>query len=493
MEHIKVNLVPGGVPSICHVSQYDDGRSIMIHLYNGDSVYTLAGTEIVKVKVIRRDGVTNEYSVTNTSDSYIILDTTFDMCLCAGYSECKVVITNGSTVIGSADFKMYVEADIYSDGRVIRTASGQIANFETNLTDDLLALDVNIEPVQDLHGYDYPWPAGAGKNMAYFSDDNLNSTRGASVTYDDTYNDVKITSTAAWTRAVFEIPCPENTTVTVSFKGSCTSNYKRVQFFPNANLSSQYKNITITDQEALYSTTFTTNAGTDTIYVCFYTATEIVGGDMIIKDFQIEKRSSASAFNPYVNVCPITGRSSITINRAGSDMEPVAPTPITIQIGQTVYKGVFYAVLNKILVTHVLIDIGTVNWNKPNNAKYFITAADFEVDPKGTAVDSYSNDISSHYKGDRYSNIVNGTVPSGFTIPSTVKRLYLYDQTKKDLTAQEFKAAMSGVVIVYEISEPYYIDVAGSVSIPTLNGVNNVFSDAGNTKVEYYDKVYPGG
>ena len=42
-------------------------------------------------------------------------------------------------------------------------------------------LEINIDPVQDLHGYDYPWPAGGGKNLV---DSSQFSPSSAHVTVD---------------------------------------------------------------------------------------------------------------------------------------------------------------------------------------------------------------------------------------------------------------------------------------------------------------------
>lgn len=50
-------------------------------------------------------------------------------------------------------------------GMLVDTASGSIASFVPDSTiPALLGVSVDIEPVQDLHGYDSPWPAGGGKN-----------------------------------------------------------------------------------------------------------------------------------------------------------------------------------------------------------------------------------------------------------------------------------------------------------------------------------------
>ena len=50
-------------------------------------------------------------------------------------------------------------------GALIDTASGSIASFVPDATvPTVKGLTVDVEPVQDLHGYDSPWPAGGGKN-----------------------------------------------------------------------------------------------------------------------------------------------------------------------------------------------------------------------------------------------------------------------------------------------------------------------------------------
>ena len=48
----------------------------------------------------------------------------------------------------------------------VDTASGTIASFGDGADDiPVKNLAVNIEPIQDLHGYENPWPAGGGINI----------------------------------------------------------------------------------------------------------------------------------------------------------------------------------------------------------------------------------------------------------------------------------------------------------------------------------------
>ncbi|MBQ5757790.1 MAG: hypothetical protein IIV93_04665, partial [Clostridia bacterium] len=48
---------------------------------------------------------------------------------------------------------------------ILNSASGSIASFSDGSASPVTALSVAIDPVQDLHGYDNPWPAGGGKNL----------------------------------------------------------------------------------------------------------------------------------------------------------------------------------------------------------------------------------------------------------------------------------------------------------------------------------------
>lgn len=56
-------------------------------------------------------------------------------------------------------------ADKFLNAFPVDTASGSVASFSDGAELPLKSLTVNIDPVQDLHGYDSPWPAGGGANL----------------------------------------------------------------------------------------------------------------------------------------------------------------------------------------------------------------------------------------------------------------------------------------------------------------------------------------
>ena len=109
MEVIKLNLIPNGASPVAHASQYDEGRSIRFDLFEGAEVYTLDGTEVLECDIKKPDGNIVTVAVTNTSDSYIEVETTLQMCACAGNSFGKIKITKGAKVIGTLNFILAVE------------------------------------------------------------------------------------------------------------------------------------------------------------------------------------------------------------------------------------------------------------------------------------------------------------------------------------------------------------------------------------------------
>lgn len=161
MEQIILNLVPGGVSPVCYVSQYDVGRKIRLHLRNGSDPYVLSGAETVTATIRKVSGEELIYDIANTSASYVDLIVNYDATDVIGESVCELIITESGLRIGSANFKMRIDPDVYSGDQKLEVVSATSENpdlsFETNVEENLLELKAGFSPVQDLHGYDSPW------------------------------------------------------------------------------------------------------------------------------------------------------------------------------------------------------------------------------------------------------------------------------------------------------------------------------------------------
>lgn len=111
METIKLNLIPGTISPVVHVSQYDVGRVFRCLLFEGSSEYVLSN-ETITIYVRKPDGklVTAEVTVTSGA-KYVDISTTQQMDAVAGKNICELKISKGAAVIGTINFYMEVERD----------------------------------------------------------------------------------------------------------------------------------------------------------------------------------------------------------------------------------------------------------------------------------------------------------------------------------------------------------------------------------------------
>lgn len=141
MEIININLIPGLNNPVCHVSQFDVGRTIRLNLYEGSSVYTLSGTEIIKLNIRKPDNTVLVRDITNTSSTYVTFNTTEQMCPLPGDNICELSITSGNTIIKSINFLMRVEKDPLYKG--VETESA-IENLDSQIADAVSHMTFNF-------------------------------------------------------------------------------------------------------------------------------------------------------------------------------------------------------------------------------------------------------------------------------------------------------------------------------------------------------------
>jgi len=176
-------------------------------------------------------------------------------------------------------------------------------------------LVVNIEPVQDLHGYDSPWPAGGGKNLFDIDRWTDASSYPGSGAYSYHYSDL--------------VQLEPNTTYAASAIGSAVSatTYLVVQTYTNGEewnaAGSAIANI-IQNGAPQSSKTFATGE-TGRVRYGYRVASSAEPSEelALIKatiKIQIEEGSAVTAWTPYSNICPITGWDSVKIFRRNQNL-----------------------------------------------------------------------------------------------------------------------------------------------------------------------------
>lgn len=104
----KLNLIPGGIPPIVHVSQYDVGRPLAFELYDGLSAATIEAGTVIDIRATKPDGTGFEYACT-WLNNIVSIATQTQMTVCSGSIECELHLVKESQEIGTANFILEVE------------------------------------------------------------------------------------------------------------------------------------------------------------------------------------------------------------------------------------------------------------------------------------------------------------------------------------------------------------------------------------------------
>ena len=186
------------------------------------------------------------------------------------------------------------------------TYTGDVVQFDVITGASITSLSTTLSPIQDLHGYSNPWPAGGGVNVL---DDNIKWTAG---TYHglqlSTQNGYEYTLTGTATEGgtiITNIIAREDAVILPP--GTYIGNAGTYQLMDAAGnfLKNQYGGTPFTRNESFY---------VGMVYI------EIVSGRTynITKFIGLAKGSTAlTAYSPYSNICPISGRTGLNVYRTG--------------------------------------------------------------------------------------------------------------------------------------------------------------------------------
>lgn len=211
------------------------------------------------------------------------------------------------------------------------TASGSIASFEAKAGDAVKSLLADIEPIQDLHGYDKPWVGGAGKNklnclVATIKSKNTGGTwsgnaytfRGVTYTLNSAdgvvVDSIKAVGTASGGNAYLLVGFGNiaDSLSLVSGTQYIVSNGASVGTVSYYDGSSSH-----TGNQS-YTFTWDGNSGAN------FTVGVASGSTVNTVYYPMIRLSSVSdaTYEPYSNICPISGYDSVVVSRTGKNLLP---------------------------------------------------------------------------------------------------------------------------------------------------------------------------
>lgn len=295
---------------------------------------------------------------------------------------------------------------------------------------------IKLEPQQDLHGYTKPWVGGVGKNKLPLKVSSLKSMNSSGTWSGSVYTKGGLTFSA-------ETNDGENVNV-ININGSAS---ERIVFYLNSRFSppsGQYtlsktaNTSSISMVASAYNNTtwvktltqFSGGSGTFTIDYDGYDRIEIYiliqSGTTIsnVKFYpQLELGSIATDFEPYTNICPITGWSQIQLARMNKNLLPFDIDTIkSLNPGGT-WNGNTYSRYGVSVTVNSDGTYNVVTSSSPSGTFIFFLG---EYSAKGLILNGCPSDgsdskykLQSFYSGAQYNDY-----GSGVTIPDDLVRSF---------------------------------------------------------------------
>ena len=236
--------------------------------------------------------------------------------------------TNGHIEIDDVDTTVYddtavttaidnIEDELSTD---YATVEGNPINFSTLSAQKSKSTILSVEPIQDLHGYDKPWVGGAGKNLVVPKEAGTYTSADVTIIMaeDGTFSAYgQFSGTAFLGYPVGALTLPAGTYKFNGQNGADSTNHKATLQLYNLGTSIQITNL---DNDIDYEFTLSETTNLEVRFgrrVGF----NIPQSSPITMKPMVRLASIAdSSFEPYENICPITGRTEIGILGCGKNM-----------------------------------------------------------------------------------------------------------------------------------------------------------------------------
>ncbi len=323
---------------------------------------------------------------------------------------------------------------------------------------------VNINPVQDLHGQESPYPAGGGKNLLDPSKISIFGSDASHYNIHVEYHDGVFTFTGT---------------------ASSTSENAAFNFCEYADASLSGKSYVVQYFEK-------TGIGTVKNVYGFRTESERLCAIVLdlsknqTVDFSIKvsvAETLQSSYAPYENICPISGWTGMQLNANGT----VIPISWQTEAG-TVYGGTLDVTTGKLTVTMAMRSLnGTENWASATangHTRQRVNSVLIGI-KQITGGGQTPNLISDIYPTKTPNATYAGTV--GITNQQNSADLYIMDNRYDYVgSASDYKTWLStnNLKVVYELAEPVTYQLTPT-EVATLLGDNTIWADTGDTTAEY--------
>ena len=411
-----------------------------------------------------------------------------------GATKTESSLTNGHLEIDDVDVTVYDDTALDSRVDVVeqdlsistRTVEGNPLNFSTLTAQKANETVISLAPIQDLHGYDYPWPAGGGKSKIDLS--TAVRTRCTVSESGDTYTFT--ISGSYYPRAFVDLSSLKNAgDFYVSFEMGGTSARKLVRIEESQNgtaVQTLARNYTTSVSHVKL---VDVSSYTEPVLAIYVDNTDggVIGNTLTLTKFMISS-GATDEYEPYSNICPIDGRTETSLlgtnGKESTDPDYVESNNLTIQFGEKVYGAKVELESGTVTVDTAIVDMGTLEWDYYDSYTYPYFQASLSIPTRTYPLIKI---MCSSYA---YAGIVSvGTFRTNDydkKIACRSGNSYVMIQESSYTDKTTFKTAVTGQQICYELATPRTITLTPN-EISLLEGVNNISTDGDSISLTYRD------
>ena len=208
-------------------------------------------------------------------------------------------------------------------------ASGELITIDNGASEiPVKDLTLDIDAVQDLHGYDYPWVGGAGKNLlkvTNFSVGQTKSVNGVDFTYNSD-GSFTINGTSSTNNNFVNLNYTANT-ITIPY--GVSANIGFYASTANSNVNLQWSTPTgqpvslpcsSTGFNISADTTVTLGSNNSSWLRIQIPTSGTTVNNLKIYPFWCLSSNKLTQYEPYTNICPISGWDEVDVTRTGKNL-----------------------------------------------------------------------------------------------------------------------------------------------------------------------------
>lgn len=178
----------------------------------------------------------------------------------------------------------------------------------------------------------------------------------------------------------------------------------------------------------------------------------------------------------------------LDLGSTATDYEPYNGTSYTTTLGRTVYGGTLDVVSGLLTVDRAMVDLGSLNYGYNATGRFYNTTSIQNFKRATTTAERATGLVCSAYSPS--STLSFSDAQDDFSW-LRAQDSNTYDLIIKDThytTTADFKTAMDGVQLVYELAQPQTYQLTPQ-EVDLILGTNNLWCDSGNIEVNYYADI----